>query len=169
VKSTRLSTQLCFEKKRENKKECRLRLTKIQSLARKRILISFYTESLFHIHTWLKKIRESESMGQNLYRLLTTRRKTCLPVILNGPRISQAENARYLGLCLDRRPEKAHIHRARTTWNSTEQDALDARQQVAAVESKLLWYKAILKPMWTRGVQLWGTAANSNMEIIQTH
>ena len=28
-------------------------------------------------------------------------------------------------------------------------------------------YKAILKPIWTRGIQLWGTASNSNIEILQ--
>jgi len=28
-------------------------------------------------------------------------------------------------------------------------------------------YKAILKPIWTYNVQLWGTAANSNIEMIQ--
>jgi len=28
------------------------------------------------------------------------------------------------------------IHRAKTTWNSIEQDVLDARQQVAAVDQK---------------------------------
>jgi len=31
-----------------------------------------------------------------------------------------------------------------------------------SIENKLLLYKAILKPIWTYGVQLWGTAANSN-------
>jgi len=31
----------------------------------------------------------------------------------------------------------------------------------------LLLYKAILEPIWTCGVQLWSTAANSNIEIIQ--
>jgi len=36
-----------------------------------------------------------------------------------------------------------------------------------SMESKLLLYKAILKSIWTCGVQLWGTAANSNVEIIQ--
>jgi len=29
--------------------------------------------------------------------------------------------------------EKTHIHQAKTTWNSTEQNVLDTRQQVAAV------------------------------------
>ena len=28
-------------------------------------------------------------------------------------------------------------------------------------------YKAILKPVWTYGIQLWGTASNSNIEIFQ--
>jgi len=28
-------------------------------------------------------------------------------------------------------------------------------------------YKAILKSIWTYGIQLWGTVANSNIEVIQ--
>ena len=28
-------------------------------------------------------------------------------------------------------------------------------------------YKAILKPVWIYGIQLWGTASNSNIEILQ--
>ena len=30
-------------------------------------------------------------------------------------------------------------------------------------------YKAILKPVWTYGIQLWGNASNSNIEIIQRY
>jgi hypothetical protein len=28
-------------------------------------------------------------------------------------------------------------------------------------------YKAILKPIWTYGIQLWGTASTSNIEILE--
>jgi hypothetical protein len=28
-------------------------------------------------------------------------------------------------------------------------------------------YKAILKPIWTYGVQLWGTASKSNIDILE--
>jgi len=42
---------------------------------------------------------------------------------------------------------------------------LGSKSQLS-IESKLL-YKAILESIWTCGVQLWGTAADSNMEIIQ--
>jgi len=43
---------------------------------------------------------------------------------------------------------------------------LGSKSQLS-IESKLLLYKAILEPIWTYGVQLWGTASNSNIEIIQ--
>lgn len=36
-----------------------------------------------------------------------------------------------------------------------------------SLENKILLYKTILKPIWTYGIQLWGTASNSNIEILQ--
>jgi hypothetical protein len=35
-----------------------------------------------------------------------------------------------------------------------------------SIENKLLIYKTILKPIWTYGIPLWGTASNSNIEIL---
>ena len=35
------------------------------------------------------------------------------------------------------------------------------------MNNKLILYKSILKPIWTYGIQLWGTASNSNIEILQ--
>jgi hypothetical protein len=35
-----------------------------------------------------------------------------------------------------------------------------------STNNKLLIYKAILKPIWTYGIQLWGTTSNSNIEIL---
>ena len=33
----------------------------------------------------------------------------------------------------------------------------------------MLIYKVILKPVWTYGIQLWGSASNSNIDILQTY
>lgn len=44
---------------------------------------------------------------------------------------------------------------------------LIGRNSQLSLESKLLLYKAILKPIWTHGIQLWGTASTSNIEIIR--
>ena len=38
-----------------------------------------------------------------------------------------------------------------------------------SLENKVLIYKTILKPVWTYGIQLWGTASNSNIEILQRY
>jgi hypothetical protein len=36
-----------------------------------------------------------------------------------------------------------------------------------SLENKLLVYKVILKPVWAYGVQLCGTASNSNLDILE--
>jgi hypothetical protein len=41
------------------------------------------------------------------------------------------------------------------------------RKSELLLENKLLIYKTILKPIWTYGIPLWGTASNSNIEILQ--
>jgi hypothetical protein len=33
--------------------------------------------------------------------------------------------------------------------------------------NKLLLYKSILKPIWTYGIQLWGTASTSDIDILE--
>ncbi|CAG7816761.1 unnamed protein product [Allacma fusca] len=41
------------------------------------------------------------------------------------------------------------------------------RKSKLSLENKLLLYKSIIRPIWTYGCQLWGTAKGSNIEIIQ--
>lgn len=36
-----------------------------------------------------------------------------------------------------------------------------------SLENKVLLYKTVLKPVWTYGIQLWGTACYSNVDILQ--
>jgi hypothetical protein len=66
------------------------------------------------------------------------------------------------------------------TWRkhiSTKRKQLDLKQRKLywiigrksqlSLENKLLVYKAILKRIWTYGVQLWGSASNSNIETLE--
>jgi hypothetical protein len=41
------------------------------------------------------------------------------------------------------------------------------RKSKLSTNNTLLIYKAILKPIWTYGFQLWGTTLNSNIEILE--
>ena len=37
------------------------------------------------------------------------------------------------------------------------------------LNNKLRIYKVILKPVWSYGIQLWGTASNSNIDILERY
>jgi hypothetical protein len=41
------------------------------------------------------------------------------------------------------------------------------RSSRLSLPNKLLLYKSIFKPIWTYGIQLWGTASTSNIEILE--
>jgi len=73
--------------------------------------------------------------------------------------MTQAKDMKYLGIHLDRT----------LTWHkhiSAKRKQLDlklrklywitGRKSLLSLDNKLLIYKAILKPIWTYGVQLWG-------------
>jgi hypothetical protein len=63
---------------------------------------------------------------------------------------------------------QAHFLKTETTRNHTHQNLLVTWTQVkTSTSNKLLIYKAILKPIWTYWVQLWGTASTSNIEILE--
>jgi hypothetical protein len=44
---------------------------------------------------------------------------------------------------------------------------IQGRKSELPLANKLLLYKTILKPIWTYGITLWGTACHSNIEILQ--
>lgn len=44
-----------------------------------------------------------------------------------------------------------------------------SKKSKLSLENKMLIYKVILKPVWTYGIELWGTASNSNVEILQRY
>ena len=44
---------------------------------------------------------------------------------------------------------------------------LIGRRSNLGTQNKITLYKTAIKPVWTYGIQLWGTASNSNIEILQ--
>jgi hypothetical protein len=101
---------------------------------------------------------------------LTLKRSSCPPVQINSTYVIQPNNTKYLGIYLG----------CRLTWRkhiTTKRKHLDlqfrklywilGRKSQLSLENKLLVYKVLLKPIWTYGVQMWGTASNSNIEILE--
>ena len=44
---------------------------------------------------------------------------------------------------------------------------LTGRRSKLNIQNKITLHKAVIKPVWTYGIQLWGTASNSDIEILQ--
>jgi hypothetical protein len=84
--------------------------------------------------------------------------------------LRQEEEIKYLGLHLDRRltwhkhifakRKQLGISLAKMYW-------LLGRKSKLSTSNKLLIYKTLLKPIWNYGIQLWGTASTSNIEILE--
>jgi len=132
-----------------------------------------YLTSQMHlnkIQSWLKTWRMKANEGKSVQVTFTLNKMTCPPIKLNNEHLPQADEAKYLGIHLDRR----------LTWRkhiTTKRKQLDlklrnlywiiGRKSQLSLENKLLVYKVILKPVWTYGIQLWGIASNSNLEILE--
>ena len=121
------------------------------------------------LETWLSKWRIKANATKSVQVTFTLRRDTCPPVSLFNVQLPQAESAKYLGIHLDRRLTwQRHIFMKRKQLGIklTSMFNLLGKTSSLSIENKILLYKSVIKPIWTYGIQLWGTAAKSNTSII---
>jgi hypothetical protein len=125
---------------------------------------------LLAIQKWFKTWRMKVNGTKSTHTTFTTRRETCPPVHINNIQLPQAEEINYLGLHLDRRltwRNQIFAKRKQLGMTLTNLYWLLGRQSKLTTRNKLLAYEVVLKPIWTYGLQLWGTASTSNVEILQ--
>jgi hypothetical protein len=100
----------------------------------------------------------------------TLKKRTYPPVYLNNKQLPQTDDVKYL---------RIHLYR-KLTWRnhiSAKRKQLDlklrklcstiGRKSRLSLTNKLLVYKIILKPIWTYEIQLWGSASNPHLEILE--
>ena len=99
----------------------------------------------------------------------TLKMSVCPSVQLNNKHLAQPDDVKYLGIHLDRKLTwRKHIttKRKRLDLKLRKLYWIIGRKSQLSLENKLLVYKAILKPIWTYGLQLWEAASNSNIDIL---
>lgn len=126
--------------------------------------------SLNNLSIWLKKWRIKVNENKSAHLTCTLRSHTCPPVSLNNIQLPQVSEVKYLGMHIDRRLSwKSHVWNKRLQLNTKYRELawLLNNKSHLSTENKITLYKAVLKPIWTYGLQLWGCTSNSNIEIIQ--
>lgn len=122
------------------------------------------------IQTWVNKWKIKMNESKSVQVTFTLRRDQCPPVSLNNTQIPQTSSTKYLGIHLDSRLTwNEHIRKKRKQIDLRIKDLywLIGKKSKLALENKLLIYKTIIKPIWMYGIQLWGCASKSNINIIQ--
>lgn len=122
------------------------------------------------VEDWLKTWRIKVNENKSTHVTFTLNKRTCPPVQLNDINIPQQTKVKYLGLHLDRRLTwKNHIEAKRNQIKITFSKMywLMGRKSQLTLDNKVLLYKAIIKPIWTYGIQLWGSTSASNRELLQ--
>ena len=127
-------------------------------------------QHLKQIEEWLAKWRIKVNENKCKHITFTLRPKTCPTVKLNNVSIPQADEITYLGIHLDRRLTwRRHIaaKKLQLKLKSASLHWLLNKKSGLSLSNKVLLYNAIIKPIWMYGIQLWGTACATNIDIIQ--
>ena len=117
-------------------------------------------------HKWGFKINENKPT----HVTFTLRKQTCPQVNINNITIPNKDSVRYPGMILDRRLtwKKHIIDKSKQLKDKLKKFYwLTGRRSNLSTQNKITLYKIIIKPVWTYEIQLWGTASNSNIEILQ--
>jgi hypothetical protein len=134
-------------------------------------IASHYVQNHLNLlELWLQKWRMKVNERKSTHVTFTLRRGDCASVSLNNQVIPQENDTKYLGVHLDRRLTwRKHIQfkRKQLDLKFKKMYWLLGRNSQLSKLNKLMVYKTTLKPVWTYGIQLWGTAMNSNIEILE--
>ena len=125
---------------------------------------------IYILEKWLSKWKIKVNPSKCAQVTFTLRRGNCPNVTINNTHVPEQTHIKYLGIHLDRRLTWSQHIESKSThlklktvqllWLLNSNSALN-------LDYKVLLYKAIIKPIWTYGIQLWGTASSSNVEKLQ--
>ena len=125
---------------------------------------------LNRINKWTNKDKTKLNASKSVEIVFTNRPFTHIPLHLGNSEIPRDTVARYLGLHLDSRLKwgahiKKKVEQLRLKFHDMQW--LIGRKSKLSLETKLLLYKSMLRPVWSYGCQLWGCAAKSNLKKIE--
>jgi hypothetical protein len=125
--------------------------------------------ALNKIAIWTKKWRIKLNESKSVHIDFTNKRITQRLVHINSTQIPYANTAKYLGMTLVTKLRwKEHIKIKREELNIKFRKMywLLRCNSELSIYNKLILYKQVLWPVWSYGIQLWGYASDSNIQVI---
>lgn len=125
---------------------------------------------LDQLQEWFNKWRIIANSSKSQHITFTLCKENSPKIYLNGEELLQVKSIKYLGLHLDEHLTwKDHIttKKKQAKLKFSQLNWLLNRKSELSIENKLLIYKTVIRPIWTYGMQLWGSASNSNIEILR--
>lgn len=122
------------------------------------------------LQIWLDKWKINVNPVKCAHITFTLRKHDCTPIKINNVQIPQQNHVKYLGIHLDRRLTWSRHIEAKTTQiklKTVQLMWLLNSRSTLRLEYKVLIYNTIIKPIWSYGIQLWGTACATNIEKLQ--
>jgi hypothetical protein len=124
------------------------------------------------VASWTRKWRINLNESKSVHIDFTNNKIKQQPIFINGTKVQYANAAKYLGMTLGAKlPWKEHIKKKRDEINIKFRKVywLLGRNSELSVHNKFTLYKQVIRPVWSYGVQLWGCASESNIQVIQRY
>ena len=134
------------------------------------IATSFVQNHLNLMSPWYSRWRIKINESKSTHTVFTLRQGQSPPIYLNNKEIPPSVSIKYLGLTFDKKLNwSLHIQKIKTTLNhrfSLLKNILNKSSKLN-LKTKISIYNLLLKPIWSYGIQLWGTAKKTNTNKIQ--
>ena len=127
-------------------------------------------KSIDNIFAWTRRWKIKINGDKSVHVNYTLRKTENIQILLNQSPIPQKYSAKYLGMHLDSRLNwKHHVRQKKIQIKEKMRKLywLVGAHSELTIENKRLLYVAIIKPIWIYGIQLWGCASKSNIDVIQ--
>jgi hypothetical protein len=111
------------------------------------------------IDDWAMKWRIKINPSKSKHITLTLGNQTCPTVQMGNVDLPQKNKVEYLGMHLNRRltwAKNIKINIKEPNRKAKQMHWPLGTRSTPSIEGKLLLYTAVLKPIWTYGIQLWG-------------
>jgi hypothetical protein len=119
---------------------------------------------------WAKKWTIKINQSKSTHITFTLRNQTCPTVQMGNVDLPQENEVKYLGMPSRQNNDMCNAHQTQKETPQPKREKMNwllGRRSTLSIESKLLHYKAVFKPIWTFGIHLRRPASNSKIEILQ--